>query len=154
MHALYSEDRFVSQDPAEFDFRDFRWAKMERLRRGDKFSMNGIEDESLLEYKVSKNNMTAPLTTATTATPPSPRLDAIDISSSAAWYSASVSRLKDGTASENATMNPNLNPLENNGIGDELEFTLDYWPWPLEQSTNVEPNGGPLTFWSHLQPES
>ncbi|CAK7213518.1 hypothetical protein SBRCBS47491_001827 [Sporothrix bragantina] len=54
--AFYSEYRLVGQETAEYDFRDFRWAKLERLKRGvrpaDGNDLTMANDESLLEYNV------------------------------------------------------------------------------------------------------
>ncbi|EED16097.1 hypothetical protein TSTA_012060 [Talaromyces stipitatus ATCC 10500] len=66
-----------SQDPAEYDFRDFRWAKLERLRRCTTTSTNtrpssiktSFSDESLLEY----------MTDSDTVLPSLPPLDASDV---------------------------------------------------------------------------
>ncbi|KIW29061.1 hypothetical protein, variant [Cladophialophora immunda] len=72
--AFRSEYRLVGQDAAEYDFRDFRWAKLERIRRGaESSSTNAARDEALLEYKVGEE------TTAPPSAAPSPRLDAMDV---------------------------------------------------------------------------
>ncbi|CAK7199021.1 hypothetical protein SEUCBS139899_001689 [Sporothrix eucalyptigena] len=73
--AFYSEYRLVGQagqEAAEYDFRDFRQAKLERFRRGAGSSAQMARDESLLEYKIDAE-------TAASSTVPSPRLDAADV---------------------------------------------------------------------------
>lgn len=52
---IISEYRILGQETAELDFREFRWAKMERLRRGAKYSANTNRDEDLLEYNVGRD---------------------------------------------------------------------------------------------------
>ncbi|KAH8810671.1 hypothetical protein F5884DRAFT_780061 [Xylogone sp. PMI_703] len=81
--AFRSEYRLVGQDAAEYDFRDFRWAKLERLRRGARLSTNAAHDEALLEYKVGGE-------TASPSAAPSPRLDAMDVHYFYATFTASV----------------------------------------------------------------
>ncbi|KAK7222803.1 hypothetical protein V2G26_010806 [Clonostachys chloroleuca] len=65
--ASRSEYRILCQETAELDFREFRWAKIERLRRGAKYSANTNRDEDLLEYNVGGD-------TATPSAAPSPKL--------------------------------------------------------------------------------
>lgn len=52
LEAFSAEYRMVGTDEAEFNFRDFRFAKMERQRRGvaDPHSTQSMQPESLLEY--------------------------------------------------------------------------------------------------------
>ncbi|KAJ3461154.1 hypothetical protein MRS44_009707 [Fusarium solani] len=73
--AFRDEHQLVGQDVAEYDFRDFGWAKVERLRRGASSSTNMARDEALLEYKAGKE-------AAIISAVPSPRLDAMDVSHS------------------------------------------------------------------------
>ncbi|KAL1887658.1 hypothetical protein Sste5346_010053 [Sporothrix stenoceras] len=58
--AFYSEYRLIGQETAEYDFRDFRMAKLERLKRGvrppDGNDISMANDEALLEYNVDNNN--------------------------------------------------------------------------------------------------
>ncbi|KAL1862597.1 hypothetical protein VTK73DRAFT_6733, partial [Phialemonium thermophilum] len=73
MDAFYSEYRLVGQDAAEYDFRDFRWAKLERLKRSVRPTDDMVRDESLLECRGDDS--------AAMSTAPSPRLDAADVRS-------------------------------------------------------------------------
>ncbi|KAI8714925.1 Fungal-trans domain-containing protein [Fusarium sp. LHS14.1] len=75
LDAFRSEHQLVGQDVAEYDFRDFRWAKVERLRRGASSTVNMARDEALLEYREGEE-------IALTSGMPSPRLDAMDVSQS------------------------------------------------------------------------
>ncbi|KAF4450532.1 hypothetical protein F53441_6387 [Fusarium austroafricanum] len=68
----FSPDQLVGQGAAEYDFRDFLWAKLERLRRGASATTNVARDEALLEYNEGID--TAALSALT-----SPRLDAMHI---------------------------------------------------------------------------
>ncbi|CAI6039471.1 unnamed protein product, partial [Clonostachys chloroleuca] len=52
---IISEYRILGQETAELDFREFRWAKIERLRRGAKYSANTNRDEDLREYNVGRD---------------------------------------------------------------------------------------------------
>ena len=66
----------MAQDTAEYDFRDFRWAKLERIRRGARTSTNPANNEALLEYRVG-HQTAGPSAAPSRAT--SPRLDALDV---------------------------------------------------------------------------
>ncbi|OAA61973.1 Zn(2)-C6 fungal-type DNA-binding domain protein [Niveomyces insectorum RCEF 264] len=89
--AFHSEYAFVGQEAAEYDFRDFRWAKIERLRRGVRPApgahIGKASDGLLLEYAVDDE--------AEASAPASPRLDALDvtreINAAAALSAASLS---------------------------------------------------------------
>ncbi|KAJ8124794.1 hypothetical protein O1611_g8847 [Lasiodiplodia mahajangana] len=71
--AFRSEHQQLGEDAAEYDFRDFRWAKLERRRRSLKPPNTRLAgDESLLELK-SDGDTGAP------SAIPSPRLDAMDV---------------------------------------------------------------------------
>ncbi|KAM0420348.1 hypothetical protein ACHAPT_011890 [Fusarium lateritium] len=74
--------QLVGQDAAEYDFRDFRWAKVERLRRGASSTANMARDEALLEFKEGGE-------TNVPSAVPSPRLDAMDVNHSVNQASAS-----------------------------------------------------------------
>lgn len=133
---ITSEYRLVGQDPAEYDFRDFRWAKLERLRRqGIKSSVNGARDESLLEYGVNEEIVATPWTS-------SPRLDALDVNVS--LTSASSERFDSAESGEGSQ---NTRNTEDNSDQDLLLG----WPWLLEDSSSlVYQTGDPVTFWSQL----
>lgn len=150
-----SEYRLVGQDAAEYDFRDFRWAKLERLRRGARSAVNMARDEALLEYKVGGE-------TAAPSAVSSPRLDAMDVSNAIARPSATQSL---PSAPSSALDLPEAQSI--NGIGlaqtaqawEELaepenvnqEFPLD-WSWLLGESGHLgSQTGDPMTFWSQLQ---
>jgi hypothetical protein len=70
---LTSEYQFVGQDPTEYDFRDFRMAKLERLRRSGGSIATANRDETLLEFRPADE-------TAAPSSAPSPHLDAMDVS--------------------------------------------------------------------------
>ncbi|KAL1406150.1 hypothetical protein Q8F55_007834 [Vanrija albida] len=74
LEAFSAEYRMVGTDEAEFNFRDFRFAKMERQRRGvaDPRSTSALQPESLLEY---------PDADTVSAQPPSPQRRASNHSS-------------------------------------------------------------------------
>ncbi|KIW92796.1 uncharacterized protein Z519_06645 [Cladophialophora bantiana CBS 173.52] len=120
--AFRSEYRLVGQDAAEYDFRDFRWAKLERIRQGAESSTNAACDEALLEYKVGEE--TAPPSTA-----PSPRLDAMDVRH--AIRGPSVAHSLPYSAS-NAL---NLSEAQSEGAG--VAQTAQPW-WGLAQSENAD----------------
>ncbi|KAH8880769.1 hypothetical protein GQ53DRAFT_703263, partial [Thozetella sp. PMI_491] len=60
------------QDAAEYDFVDFRWAKLERIRQGGRSSPPLTRDEALLEFQGDTEE-------ALDSTTSSPRLDAQDV---------------------------------------------------------------------------
>ncbi|KAI5460118.1 hypothetical protein BGZ63DRAFT_455647 [Mariannaea sp. PMI_226] len=80
--AFHREYEVVGTDPAEYDFRDFRRATVERVRRGASSSVNVIRDQALLEYSVGSEMVIPPVV-------PSPRLDAMDVNESLSTPSAS-----------------------------------------------------------------
>lgn len=151
----HSEYRLVGQDVAEYDFRDFRWAKLERLRRGARSSTNAARDEALLEYKVRGE-------TATPSAPPSPRLDAMDVRNTLARPSAAP--LQPPEPSNNLEF-PELQRPDENIFTHTLQpwwglsepenanqvFTHD-WSWLLDESGHPGyQNGDPTQFWSQLE---
>ncbi|EXJ69787.1 uncharacterized protein A1O5_06858 [Cladophialophora psammophila CBS 110553] len=117
------EYRLVGQDAAEYDFRDFRWAKLERIRQGAESSTNAACDEALLEYKVGEE--TAPPSTA-----PSPRLDAMDVRH--AIRGASVAHSLPYSAS-NALNLSEAQSIEGAGVAQ----TVQPW-WGLAQPENAD----------------
>ncbi|KAJ5818358.1 hypothetical protein N7474_003949 [Penicillium riverlandense] len=152
---IYSEYRLVGQDAAEFDFRDFRGAKLERLRRGAKLTTSGSRDEALLEYTEGGD-------AAEPSMPSSPRLDAIDVDNTSLWPSNAPSLHTIPSHALNMVAEQNVDgngdPAEkywevHQGRQVEQEFPLDCpWPWLFEESgTSVYQTGDPVTFWSQLQ---
>ncbi|KAJ9635681.1 hypothetical protein H2204_005641 [Knufia peltigerae] len=79
--ALRSEYQLAGSDAAEYDFRDFRWAKVERIRRGAWSSTYAARDEGLLVFKSGRD-------TTVPSAAPSPRLDAIEVRKSLTQPSA------------------------------------------------------------------
>lgn len=153
-HMIQSEYRLIGQDAAEYDFRDFRWAKLERLRRGAKSTTSGSRDEALLEY-------TAGGDAAEPSMPSSPRLDAIDINNASLWPSNALSfhtmpsHSLDMIAEQNVdgSGDPAEKYWDHHGSHNDQAFPLDWpWPWLFEESgTSVYQTGDPATFWSQLQ---
>ncbi|KAF5009432.1 hypothetical protein FDECE_4364 [Fusarium decemcellulare] len=152
--AFRSEHQLVGQDAAEYDFRDFRWAKVERLRRGASSTANMARDEALLEYKEGEE-------TTVPSAMPSPRLDAMDVSHSLGRPSASDPIPADPSPSMDLPDAPNIN-------GDGFEemaqsrwgfldtdsanqaFPMD-WSWLLGgESTYPTYQTGDQTFWNHM----
>ncbi|KAF4467002.1 Transcription factor [Fusarium albosuccineum] len=152
--AFRSGHQLVGQDAAEYDFRDFRWAKVGRLRRGASSTANMARDEALLEYKEGEE-------TAVPSAMPSPRLDAMDVSHSLGRPSASDSIPADPSQSMDLRDAPNMS-------GDGFEemaqsrwgfldtdnanhaFPMD-WSWLLGgESTYPTYQTGDQTFWNHM----
>lgn len=71
----FSQYQLAGRDDAEYDFRDFRWAKLERLRRGGWSSANISRDEALLEDGLGDD-------IDARSAMPSPKLDAMDVNRS------------------------------------------------------------------------
>jgi hypothetical protein len=153
-----SEYRILGQDTAELDFREFRWAKIERLRRGAKYSANTNRDEDLLEYNVGGD-------TAAPSAAPSPKLDAIDVSSSMRRSSAApvpaftglpstshdVSEPHPMDPSAVAQVDPKWTIPPNMSTENGQAFPLD-WAWLLEQPGHQwDETGDPTFFWNQLQ---
>ncbi|OOQ81716.1 hypothetical protein PEBR_42865 [Penicillium brasilianum] len=148
IEAFQSGYRLVGQDLAEFDFRDFRWAKVERIRRGAPSAATGGGDEVLLEYRVDGD-------TAAHTVAPSPRLDAIDVNSALGWSPL----VQSAPSAVSHTMGLSEGPrLDDHGLESTRseyglldEPSLD-WPWLLEESgLSVYQTGDPETFWSQLE---
>ncbi|CAG9990677.1 unnamed protein product [Clonostachys byssicola] len=152
------EYRILGQETAELDFREFRWAKIERLRRGAKYSANTNRDEDLLEYNVGGD-------TAAPSAAPSPRLDAIDVSSSMRRSSAAllpafsglpstsheVSEPHPMDASAVAQADPKWTIPSNMMTDNGQAFPLD-WAWLLEEPGHQwDETGDPTIFWNQLQ---
>ncbi|KAF4969968.1 hypothetical protein FZEAL_10134 [Fusarium zealandicum] len=116
----------VGQDAAEYDFRDFRWAKVERLQRGASSVSNMAHDESLLEYK---EDVDTSIHSATS----SPKLDAIHTRGSFGQPAAEVSTV--------------VEPLNLRGTPDNRtaleQFTM---PWHGFTETESESQGIPLDW--------
>jgi hypothetical protein len=117
-----SEYRMVGQDPAEYDFRDFRSAKLERVRRGAGLSTHAAHDEALLEYRTSRE-----------ASPPSsassPRLDALDIRNALAHHPTQAPPF----ATSDAINVPETTPL----AGEEMQLVEQPF-WGFAQSGNPD----------------
>lgn len=155
MDAFRSEYRLVGQEDAEYDFRDFRWAKLERLRRGARSSVSMARDEALLEYKVGAE------TAAPTAIS-SPRLDAMDVrrgpdrpsetlSIPAAEYESLESHSRPAVVMDEMAQDPQL--FGGPDVFDNLnqDFPLD-WTWLLgESGPPGRQSGDPAIFWNQLQ---
>ncbi|KIW06670.1 uncharacterized protein PV09_02376 [Verruconis gallopava] len=155
MDAFRSEYRLVGQEPAEYDFRDFRWAKLERLRRGAKSIVNIARDESLLEFKMDAE-------TAAPSAISSPRLDALDVSLQQSISSDQPTDSSIGSDPLSIHDQPNFvmtNILQstqsleafdafNNSAQD---FPLD-WAWLLGESAHPgQQSGDPTAFWNQLE---
>lgn len=145
----------MGQDAAEYDFRDFRWAKLERLRRGARPAVNMARDEALLEYNVGEE-------TAAPSEVSSPRLDAIDVNN--AWRQPSAT-----TPSVSSVPSNTIEMSESQSIGgvdmaqneqpwgftqseDRNQiFPMD-WSWLLGESSHPGfQTGDPTVFWNQLQ---
>ncbi|KAJ5692592.1 hypothetical protein N7462_002015 [Penicillium macrosclerotiorum] len=151
-NAFHSEYRLVGQDPAEYDFRDFRWAKLERIRRGARTVANNEgRNEALLEYQVD-GEVTDQLVA------PSPRLDAMDVNSAVNISCSSVSQSSHGlglslsTGASGSSNNTAMSAWHSPGPESQgQEFSFD-WLWLLEESgQSIYQTGDPVTFWSQLQ---
>ncbi|RMJ15592.1 hypothetical protein CDV36_004756 [Fusarium kuroshium] len=128
--AFRDEHQLVGQDAAEYDFRDFRWAKVERLRRGASSSANMARDEALLEYKADEE-------TAIISAMPSPRLDAMDVSHSINQASGSNPT---ATGLSGLTELPEMQPMGGEGFDD---MPQSRWGIPEMDSSN---QGFPLDW--------
>ncbi|KAI1459665.1 hypothetical protein F4805DRAFT_455463 [Annulohypoxylon moriforme] len=152
--AFLSEYQLVGQDPAEYDFRDFRWAKLERIRRGAWPSTNIACDEALLEYKVSGE-------TAAPSAVSSPRLDAMDVHNVLTRPSATQSPAPIPSDLQNL---PQVHSAHEVGSARTAQpwwglaepqnansvLPLD-WSWLLGESEHPgNQTGDPTTFWSQL----
>ncbi|KIX07462.1 uncharacterized protein Z518_02115 [Rhinocladiella mackenziei CBS 650.93] len=152
--AFRSEYRLVCQDPAEYDFRDFRWAKLERLRRGVRPSTNAGRDEALLEYESGGE-------TASSSAATSPRLDAIDVRYAASRPSAAQRGQSVPSAPSNELDLPAAQSIDGVGMAQTLlpwwglgepenpdqMFSLD-WSWFLAESGHPGYQTGDLTRFS------
>lgn len=150
-----SEYRLVGQDAAEYDFSDFRWAKLERLRRGAKSSAIANRNEALLEHSVGGEAVGQFATS-------SPRLDALDMTDTLTWpsntpplhvtssHSIMTSNVPDVAGVEEiSTLQQYLESEQQ--LNSDQGFSLD-WPWLSEESeSTVYQTGDPVDFWSQLQ---
>ncbi|CAH0057908.1 unnamed protein product, partial [Clonostachys solani] len=154
----FDEYQILGQETAELDFREFRWAKIERLRRGAKYSANTNRDEDLLEYDVGGD-------TAAPSAAPSPRLDAIDVSSS--MRRSSAAPLPPFTSLPSTSHDvPEPHPMDPSAVAqvdpkwafpanmsteNGQAFPLD-WSWLLEEPGHQwDETGDPTFFWNQLQ---
>ncbi|KAJ5775489.1 uncharacterized protein N7511_000500 [Penicillium nucicola] len=156
INAFRSEYRIVGQDAAEYDFRDFRWARLERILRGAQPSANYNGDEVLLEYRTGAEAVVP-------STAPSPQLDAMDVNSSLSSSCTATHPPESDVWSTPALQYVNESGTDQHlvsdwGAGDSeaqryphSDLSLD-WPWLLEESGHLGyQTGDPTIFWSQLE---
>ncbi|KAF3395488.1 hypothetical protein DPV78_009190 [Talaromyces pinophilus] len=81
----------VGQETDEYDFRDFRWAKLERLRRAPWIAANATHDEALLEDKSGGVETAVTQDGYDSRIPsPSPRLDAMYVENNPLSYASNA----------------------------------------------------------------
>lgn len=155
-NATSSEYRLVGLDDAEYDFRDFRWAKLERLRRSAGSSADAARDEALLEYN-ERTLSGAPSRTQ------SPLLDAMEVND--AFINESTGASSGTAAPQHDTDALNAPVMEGELIGDTVQPTLGFgmesmgpeqtsffdWPWLLDESgQSTFQTGDPDMFWNQI----
>lgn len=132
-----SEYRLLDKDAAEYDFRDFRWARLERVRRGAKAPGNGTGDELLFEFDAGDS--LAPSTAQ-------PALDAMDVDGALQGRATT----KEAT-SDQMSLEPG-GQMEG-GTSDsasDLEMPWD-WSWILgEFGLPRDQTGEPQQFWDYV----
>lgn len=140
----------MGQDAAEYDFRDFRWAKLERLQQGASSTANMARDEALLEYKVSGE-------TAAPSASSSPVLDAMNVNNSITRHSAPQSipdrfDLPETQCINDIVMGGTAQPWW--GLTDsesiDQSFMLDWSGLLGESGHPAYQTGDPTMFWSQL----
>ncbi|CAK7199499.1 hypothetical protein SEUCBS139899_002179 [Sporothrix eucalyptigena] len=147
--AFYSEYRLVGQEPAEYDFRDFRWAKLERLKRlnaGDTAgSERMVHDEALLEY--NGDNADNNSSTDTAAAPFQGPMEATSVPT----IVHSVPPAPDNAVQVSAVP-PNSLSLGTAPVNVDA-FALD-WAWLMDEAggtASVYQTGDPTLFWNQLE---
>lgn len=150
-----SEYQLVGQEATEYNFHDFRWARLERLRRGTASSANVALDESLLEYNPGGE-------TVVSSRAASPRLEVLDVNHALLKTSSqqppqSLASINTSQASQQLTSNrmeqadetlPYQWLSENDAAAQSLLFD---WPQLLGESGHLEQQtGDPTTFWNQL----
>ncbi|OAA76214.1 Transcription factor [Akanthomyces lecanii RCEF 1005] len=142
LDAFLTKYQPVGQDAAEYDFRDFRWAKLERLRRGAASSKNVALDESLLQYEPGGE-------TAVSSTAPSPRLEALDVSHALDSTLPVQSQLPVSASTAQVDETLPCWWLTEDEVASQ-PFPFD-WPWLLSESGHPQQQtGDPTTFWNQL----
>lgn len=107
----------VGQETDEFDFRDFRWAKLERLRRAPWIAANAAHDEALLEDKSGGVDSVATQDGYDSRVhSPSPRLDAMYIESNPLSYASNMRR---------PVENPNTDPTTTVTVSSNIPLEVD-----------------------------
>ncbi|KAF5026819.1 hypothetical protein F66182_1103 [Fusarium sp. NRRL 66182] len=127
-----SQDQLVGQDAAEYDFRDFRWAKVERLQRGASSTTDMARDEALLEYREGRE-------TTVPSIAPSPRLDAIYTSNS--LDKPPVDALLHSVPSGSSDLN-DINANDENDLGQDEQL----W-WGLNENEFINQGLSLNTLW-------
>ncbi|KAL1851673.1 hypothetical protein Daus18300_012482 [Diaporthe australafricana] len=147
LNSFRREYRLVGQDAAEYDFRKFSWAKLERASRDANAPASMPRDEVLLECQAKE---------ATAAELP-PRRDARDITTSASQpqilqpsYSSSLDTLyNQGTSIGNElALGYEFQPLLEQVTSQNLaqEFSLDWSTWLFDGSGTSWPTSSSATF--------
>jgi hypothetical protein len=154
----FSEYQVIGQDEAEYDFRDFRWAKLEQLRRSGKppNTVAAAGDETLLEFTTDQETLLA-------SAADSPRLDAINASLPlsiagpstlpSSFPLGAVPNQPTATFVDDQTQNGAdawWDLLDTGNSGQQESFPLD-WSWLLDESgQSVVQSGDPSAFWEQL----
>lgn len=132
---LPSEYRLIGQEMAEYDFRDFRMAKLERLKRGakppDGNDTSMAKDEALLEYNLDNNNSE-------------------DASVLAENTTGAVNDQTDMPAAPASQITPSWWGMadQNQPVSDGLHVDLS---WLLDESGYTEyQTGDPTIFWNQV----
>ncbi|ETS85090.1 hypothetical protein PFICI_03115 [Pestalotiopsis fici W106-1] len=138
--------RLVGQDGAEYDFREFRWAKLERVSRDVKTSTTMPRDEVLLESRadVEENNhvsTSAPLIESGTSSSAAEASPALMLQSQN--YDG-LNTLNQGPSISAEQYQPWLEQV----IAENLaqEFSLDWSTWLFDGSGTPWPTGSSAMF--------
>lgn len=139
----------VGQETDEYDFRDFRWAKLERLRRTPWIAADAAYDEALLEDKSSGVDTAVTQDDYDSRVPcPSPVLDAMYIENNPLSYASNTrwpveNPSIDATTTDGAPSNMPLGADENQ-YGEFPAQGSEFWGtfipgdlfWPLDEFQN------------------